>query len=63
MTFLQASYPVIEYYESIGINVLFTSDQTFDEVYEETKKKMNPIAHPNIVFVLGRPGSGKGSTF
>lgn len=58
-TFLEASYPVIEYYQTLGRCITIQSDKTVDQVFEETKKKMFPFAHPNIIFVLGSPGSGK----
>ena len=62
-TFLEVSYPVIEEYTKKGKCIKISSETTVDEVYEQTKAHFEPrpLYHKNIVFVLGGPGSGKGT--
>ncbi|KAJ3394771.1 hypothetical protein HDU84_006914 [Entophlyctis sp. JEL0112] len=66
-TFEEESYPVVEF---LGGKVLrFESTGTIDEVYATVKNQLLseglvkhlPFEGSNIVFVLGGPGSGKGT--
>ncbi|KAJ1343855.1 hypothetical protein BSLG_001587 [Batrachochytrium salamandrivorans] len=41
-----------------------SSERSIDEVYDDSRRVLippKPLFHPNIVFVLGGPGSGKGT--
>ncbi|KAJ1336837.1 hypothetical protein BSLG_006940 [Batrachochytrium salamandrivorans] len=60
-TFKEQSIPVIEYYKGKEI---ISSERSIDEVYDDSRRVLippKPLFHPNIVFVLGGPGSGKGT--
>ena len=67
-TFDEQSKPVIEYYKSTGKCIEISSEQSIDDVYEQSRliiqKNQNLtilFSDKTIVFVLGGPGSGKGS--
>ncbi|KAJ3342263.1 hypothetical protein HDU93_002736 [Gonapodya sp. JEL0774] len=64
-TFQEQSMPVVEYFEKQGKVNRISSEAPVDEVYEKTRKQVDEILRPfkdsNIVFVLGGPGSGKGT--
>lgn len=62
-TFIDVSYPVIEHYAKLGKCRKIISDKSVEEVYQDTKRVLDGkvLPHPNIVFVLGGPGSGKGT--
>ncbi|KAI8922607.1 adenylate kinase-domain-containing protein [Entophlyctis helioformis] len=62
-TFTDASYPVVEHFMRLGRCIKISSEPPADEVYEEARKHFGEhlLYHPNIVFVLGGPGSGKGT--
>ncbi|KAJ3185685.1 hypothetical protein HDU85_001039 [Gaertneriomyces sp. JEL0708] len=62
--FLDKSLPVIQHYGAVGKCVEISSENSVDAVYAETRKhfdKPKPLYHSNVVFVLGGPGSGKGT--
>jgi adenylate kinase len=63
-TFETQSLPVIDYFKKQGKCLEVSSEQTVEQVYEESKslfKKPIRIDHPNVIFVLGNVGSGKGT--
>lgn len=62
-TFLDQSLPVINWYEKEGRLVKISSEPPIDEVYQEVQKYFEPAepTEPKVVFVLGGPGSGKGT--
>nr|KAJ3423083.1 hypothetical protein HK105_003316 [Polyrhizophydium stewartii] len=62
-TFIDTSYAVIESFMARGKCIKISSEPSPDEVYQEVQKHFgdHPLYHPNIVFVLGGPGSGKGT--
>ncbi|TPX38130.1 hypothetical protein SmJEL517_g00167 [Synchytrium microbalum] len=64
-TFQDASRPAIEYFQKENRCVKISSDVTPDQVYEKAREcfveKSRGKAWDNIVFVLGGPGSGKGT--
>ncbi|KAJ3021637.1 hypothetical protein HKX48_008118 [Thoreauomyces humboldtii] len=63
-TFVETSMPVIDTYTAKGKCVLISSEPPVEEVYRNVKRnfeKVAPLNHPNVVFVLGGPGSGKGT--
>ncbi|KAI8591775.1 adenylate kinase-domain-containing protein [Geranomyces variabilis] len=63
-TFVETSMPVIEAYAAKNKCVEISSEPSVDEVYAAVKKHFEdppPLNHPNVVFVLGGPGSGKGT--
>ncbi|KAK5672516.1 hypothetical protein QVD99_001276 [Batrachochytrium dendrobatidis] len=62
-TFVETSYPVIEFFKNAGRCFKISSEQSPDEVYDEVQQCFvdPPLYHPNIVFILGGPGSGKGT--
>lgn len=63
-TFKEQSEPVIEYYKAKGKCTEIKSESSVDSVYEESRKMFiapSKLNHPNIVFVLGAPGVGKGT--
>ncbi|KAJ3208626.1 hypothetical protein HDU67_006622 [Dinochytrium kinnereticum] len=68
-TFVDTSMPVVEYFRRVGKCVTISSVPPPNEVYEEaqsyfsdaTKASTLPIIHKNLIFVLGGPGSGKGT--
>ncbi|KAJ3221237.1 hypothetical protein HK099_003668 [Clydaea vesicula] len=65
-TFINSSYPVIERYGEFGKTVKISSIPSADEVYNAAREyfidpRSRGLAWKNIVFVLGGPGSGKGT--
>eukprot|EP00951_Prasinocladus_malaysianus_P015506 scaffold118992_cov36-Prasinocladus_malaysianus.AAC.3 len=64
-TFVEQSVPVVEDYASRGLAFKISAVPPPNEVYEEVQKAlmqvMGPLADANIVFVVGGPGSGKGT--
>ncbi|KXS19902.1 ADK-domain-containing protein [Gonapodya prolifera JEL478] len=65
-TFQEQSMPVVEYFEKMDKVVKISSEAPVDEVYENARKHFEsaltlPFQDANIVFVLGGPGSGKGT--
>ncbi|KAI8821851.1 adenylate kinase-domain-containing protein [Fimicolochytrium jonesii] len=63
-TFLDTSLPVIRAFAEKGKCVQISSEPAPEEVYKVVRKSFDapaPLNHPNIVFVLGGPGSGKGT--
>ncbi|KAI8610605.1 adenylate kinase-domain-containing protein, partial [Chytriomyces sp. MP71] len=57
-TFLETSVPVITHYENLGRCVKISSIPHPDEVYQSTRPY---FMLPNVIMVLGGPGSGKGT--
>lgn len=53
-TFEEQTKPVVEYYSKLGLLRTIDATGTPGEVYEETKKYVNP----QFVLISGRPGSG-----
>ena len=68
-TFKETSMPVVEWFGSRGMLRTVSSVQTVEEVWAATKRvfdelesgKKNPVPKPQVVFVLGGPGAGKGT--
>ncbi|EPZ30970.1 ADK-domain-containing protein [Rozella allomycis CSF55] len=70
-TFLAKSLPVINHFEPTGKLVKISAERGVDEVYEDSKKVFQEMSEPKIakfehddakiIFVLGGPGSGKGT--
>ncbi|KAJ3096339.1 hypothetical protein HDU97_006012 [Phlyctochytrium planicorne] len=68
-TFVDTSMPVVEYFRRVGKCVTISSVPPPDQVYKEAKSYFDdeskalslPILHKNLIFVLGGPGSGKGT--
>ncbi|KAJ3137374.1 hypothetical protein HDU90_002161 [Geranomyces variabilis] len=63
-TFMDESLPVVEAYKKSGKVVEVASERSVDEVYADARKIFvmeKPLNHPNVVFILGGPGSGKGT--
>ncbi|KAJ3038851.1 hypothetical protein HDV00_000257 [Rhizophlyctis rosea] len=63
-TFVETSMPVIERYTEVGKCVKISSEPPIEEVYQNVRQhfvKPEPLYHNNVVFVLGGPGSGKGT--
>ncbi|KAJ3177163.1 hypothetical protein HDU87_004655 [Geranomyces variabilis] len=63
-TFMDESLPVVEAYTKTGKVVEVSSERSVDEVYADARKVFvmeKPLNHPNVVFILGGPGSGKGT--
>ncbi|KAI9347980.1 adenylate kinase-domain-containing protein [Zopfochytrium polystomum] len=70
-TFETESLPVVDYFESLGNLVKIDSTQSVNEVYLQVEKRLaevggipsisRPFEGDKIVFVLGGPGSGKGT--
>jgi adenylate kinase len=69
-TFEEQSMPVIGHFESDNRVIKIDSTKTVEEIYEKVKaelltegiiKTALPFDGANIVFVLGGPGSGKGT--
>ncbi|KAI8904443.1 hypothetical protein EDD86DRAFT_249807 [Gorgonomyces haynaldii] len=62
-TFVEASYPVVEYFMKQGRCTKISAEREVDQVYADTRRALlgTKQGHPNIVFVLGGPGSGKGT--
>lgn len=63
-TFQEQSEPVIQYYKDKRKCTEIKSETSVEAVYEESRKLFIPpikLNHPNIVFVLGAPGAGKGT--
>ncbi|KAJ3117070.1 hypothetical protein HDU96_007988 [Phlyctochytrium bullatum] len=59
-TFEEQSLPVVDYYKDCVLRI--SSTGPIDEVYSDLKRSLNPpIVHDNLIFVLGGPGSGKGT--
>ncbi|KAA0162731.1 hypothetical protein FNF28_04612 [Cafeteria roenbergensis] len=56
-TFQEQSMPVVHRYARSGLVMAVDATATPDEVYAETRTHFLP----NVVFVLGGPGSGKGT--
>lgn len=59
--FLDQSQPVIDYYKQAGKCTEILSDQSLEDVYLESQQSFKPqipLDHPNLIFVLGAPGSG-----
>jgi adenylate kinase family enzyme len=53
---------VIEYFKLKGKCIEISSEQSLENVYSESKacfKLPCRVDHPNMIFVLGSPGSGK----
>ncbi|KAI9091558.1 adenylate kinase-domain-containing protein [Phlyctochytrium arcticum] len=64
VTFMNASMPVVEAFRKNNKCITISTEPSPDEVYNTVKKHFEtpvPINHPNVVFVLGGPGSGKGT--
>jgi hypothetical protein len=61
--------PVVEWFGSRGMLRTVSSVQTVEEVWAATKRvfdalesgKKEPVPKPEVVFVLGGPGAGKGT--
>ncbi|XP_065829208.1 adenylate kinase isoenzyme 5-like isoform X2 [Oscarella lobularis] len=69
-TFRESTMPVLDYYEEKGKLKRIIADKTIEEVFEETSQVLaeggfQPTSKEakttKIVFVLGGPGSGKGT--
>eukprot|EP00118_Oscarella_pearsei_P003891 m.16183 g.16183 ORF g.16183 m.16183 type:complete len:962 (+) comp26771_c0_seq3:595-3480(+) len=69
-TFQDSTMPVLDYYQQKGKLKKILADRTIEEVFEETGKALEeggfqaalePLRTAKIVFVLGGPGSGKGT--
>ncbi|KAJ3071274.1 hypothetical protein HDU98_005584 [Podochytrium sp. JEL0797] len=60
-TFIDTSMPVINYFEKLGKCVKISSVAHPDEVYKNTRVHFEAKSRPNIIMVLGGPGSGKGT--
>ncbi|KAJ3195213.1 hypothetical protein HK101_000807 [Irineochytrium annulatum] len=68
-TFVNTSMPVIDHFKEMGKCVKISSVAPVDDVYmntrghfvDPTKPIELPIDHHNLIFVLGGPGSGKGT--
>ncbi|KAI8901512.1 adenylate kinase-domain-containing protein [Globomyces pollinis-pini] len=63
-TFQEQSKPVIDYYKAKGNCTEISSENEIHQVYSDSKQLFvppTPISHPNIIFMLGGPGSGKGT--
>merc|ERR1712159_919307 len=61
-TFLNQSVPVLDYYEKKGLVKRVSAVGTVPQVETRTKKHFGAFTEvPDIVFVLGGPGSGKGT--
>ncbi|KAJ3326342.1 hypothetical protein HDV06_000218 [Boothiomyces sp. JEL0866] len=58
--FEDKTLPVCEYYKKKNLCHKISAEGGIDEIFLETKFyfEMPPLYHPNIVFVLGGPGSG-----
>jgi adenylate kinase len=61
--FTSQSEPVIRLYSQRGLCTEIAADRSIEEVYKDASSLFTPVAlnHNNIVFVLGGPGSGKGT--
>lgn len=64
-TYVEQTMPVVEAYEKRSLTHKISATAAPAEVYAETKKYLlqllGPLAATNIVFMLGAPGSGKGT--
>ncbi|KAH6587633.1 hypothetical protein BASA50_011237 [Batrachochytrium salamandrivorans] len=62
-TFTEANHPVITFFSRMGKCFKISSESSPDEVFEQVQRTFvdPPLYHPNIIFVLGGPGSGKGT--
>jgi adenylate kinase len=65
-TFRQETLPVIEFYKRKHLVCSINAERSVDEVYQDVhpvfRKLLMPKKHyHNVVFVLGGPGSGKGT--
>ncbi|KAI9341354.1 adenylate kinase-domain-containing protein [Obelidium mucronatum] len=60
-TFIETSMPVINHYDKIGKCVKISSVAPPDVVYKNTRVHFVERGYPNIIMVLGGPGSGKGT--
>ncbi|KAJ3000843.1 hypothetical protein HDV02_002306 [Globomyces sp. JEL0801] len=61
---MEQSKPVIDYYKAKGNCTEISSENEIHQVYSDSKQLFvppTPISHPNIIFMLGGPGSGKGT--
>mmetsp|Transcript_47718 Transcript_47718/g.139072 ORF Transcript_47718/g.139072 Transcript_47718/m.139072 type:complete len:1627 (-) Transcript_47718:186-5066(-) len=57
VTFKAESMPVIEVFQNSGLLRRINAEQTTDQVWEDVRK----LFAPTVVFILGGPGSGKGT--
>lgn len=62
-TFENQSMPVIEHFKLLGKCIEISSEQAIEQVYQEASAVFSKAIFEgeNIVFVLGGPGSGKGT--
>eukprot|EP00842_Homolaphlyctis_polyrhiza_P003586 jgi/Hompol1/4228/HPOL_006993-RA len=63
-TFNEQSLPVIEHFKKKGKCFEISSERAIDAVYNDARHLFippKPLHHPNMIFVLGGPGSGKGT--
>lgn len=61
-TFVDSTLPVLQYYENMGLLRSVSAVPEPDIVFNEVKKVFDAEhTKPEIVFVLGGPGSGKGT--
>ncbi|CAD8178010.1 unnamed protein product [Paramecium octaurelia] len=65
-TFMNETQPVVAAFEKKNMVVKVSAEATPDEVYENVKKQLTnkgvqPQKRPEVLFVLGGPGSGKGT--
>jgi adenylate kinase len=62
-TFYNKSYPVVQHYVKNHRCFTVSAEGTEDEIFQDVQRAFNqlPLYHDNIVFVLGGPGSGKGT--
>jgi adenylate kinase len=62
-TFYSKSYPVVQHYVKNQRCFTVSAEGTEDEIFLDVQRAFHqlPLYHDNIVFVLGGPGSGKGT--
>lgn len=70
-TFTEETHPIVERYQKLGIVIPINSENSPEAVHEEVKKQLGLLNifpkvkdydnRPQVIFVLGGPGSGKGT--
>ena len=65
-TYVKETLPVVQRFKDAGNCISVNAEQTKEEVYKERKEKMDeegiyPPDPAEVLFVLGGPGSGKGT--
>lgn len=65
-TYVKETLPVVERFKQAGNCISVNAEQPREEVYKQLKEKMDeegiyPPDPAEVLFVLGGPGSGKGT--